>query len=388
MANLAIVGSHSVNGVARLHTEILKTRVFPEFNQIFPGKFNNKTNGVTPRRWLLEANPELSELITSAIGNHWPADLERLRALEPFITDSEFRQRWRAVMFARKNILARWLKRCHDLEVEPDWLFDVQVKRIHEYKRQLLNVMHVIALYHRILDRDPLAIIPRVVVFGGKAAPSYHVAKLIIRLIHAVAAMVKSEPTVSRRLNVIFVPNYDVSTAEIVFPATDLSEQISTAGTEASGTGCMKAVMNGAPIIGTPDGANIEIADVVGKENIFTFGHTAEEIATMRANQEAAKPPIGPELERVIGTIAKLEGGAFAPIAQLLRESDHYFHCADFQSYAKTHQLAAQTWLRPDEWTAISIRNTARSGPFSADRTVADYARDIWKVEPVTISTD
>jgi len=387
MANLAIVGSHSVNGVARLHTEILKTRVFPEFHALFPGKFNNKTNGVTQRRWLLEANPELSELITSAIGSAWPADLEQLRALEPFVTDSEFRQRWRSVMFARKTHLANWLKRVHDLHVEPDWLFDVQVKRIHEYKRQLLNVMHAIALYHRILGRDALAIVPRVVIFAGKAAPSYVMAKLIIRLIHSVAAMVKSDPVVSHRLNVIFIPNYDVSTAEIVFPATDLSEQISTAGTEASGTGCMKAVMNGASIIGTPDGANIEIADEVGADNMFMFGHTADEVAAMRSRKEESKPPINAELDRVIQTIAKLDGGVFAPIAAMLRESDHYFHCADFRSYVETQARAARTWLQPDEWTTLSIRNTARSGPFSADRTVAEYAKDIWRVDPVNIAT-
>jgi starch phosphorylase len=388
MAHLAIVGSHTVNGVARLHTEILKTRVFPDFHALFPGKFNNKTNGVTPRRWLLQANPELSELITSAIGNGWPGDLDRLRALEPFVTDAGFRERWRGVMFARKNHLSRWLKRVHDLQVDPDWLFDVQVKRIHEYKRQLLNVLHAVALYHRSVDRDAQAVVPRTVIFGGKAAPSYRIAKLIIRLIHAVGTMVRNDPVASRRLNVLFIPNYDVSTAELVFPATDLSEQISTAGTEASGTGCMKAVMNGAPIIGTPDGANIEIAEVVGAENIFTFGHTAEEIAVMRANHEDARPPIGPELERVIGTIGRLEGGAFAPIVQLLREADHYFHCADFRSYAETQARAARTWLQPDLWTAISIRNTARSGPFSSDRTIAEYARDIWHVEPVPVSAD
>ncbi|MGZ7030579.1 MAG: glycogen/starch/alpha-glucan phosphorylase [Thermoanaerobaculia bacterium] len=388
MAHLAIVGSHSVNGVARLHTEILKTRVFPDFHALYPGKFNNKTNGVTPRRFLLQANPELSELITSAIGNGWPADLERLRDLEPHVADSEFRDRWRSVMFTRKNILARWLDRVHGLQVVPDWLFDVQVKRIHEYKRQILNVMHVVALYHRSLDRDPLAIVPRAVIFAGKAAPSYQIAKLSIRLIHAVGAMVRNDPIVSKRLNVVFIPNYDVSTAEMVFPATDLSEQISTAGTEASGTGCMKAVMNGAPIIGTPDGANIEIADVVGKENIFMFGHTADQIAVLRNNAEDTRPPIGKELERVISTIEQLDGGVFAPIGLILRQNDRYFHCADFQSFCETQARAAGMWLKPDEWTAVSIRNTARSGQFSSDRTVADYAREIWRVEAVTVNAD
>jgi glycogen phosphorylase len=226
------------------------------------------------------------------------------------------------------------------------------------------------------------------VIFAGKAAPSYQIAKLIIRLIHSVGAMVKNDLVVSRRLNVVFIPNYDVSTAEIVFPATDLSEQISTAGTEASGTGCMKAVMNGAPIIGTPDGANIEIADAVGKENIFTFGHTADEIAAMRRNREETRPPIGAELERVIGTIARLEGGVFAPIAEILRDNDRYFHCADFQPFCETQARAARMWLKPDDWTAISIRNTARSAPFSSDRSVAEYAGDIWRVGPVTVQAD
>jgi starch phosphorylase len=248
--------------------------------------------------------------------------------------------------------------------------------------------MHVVALYHRILDRDPLAIIPRAVIVAGKSAPGYLIAKLIIRLIHSVGAMVRNDPVVSKRLNVVFIPDYNVSTAEIVFPATDLSEQISTAGTEASGTGCMKAMMNGAPIIGTPDGANIEIAAVVGKENIFTFGHTAGEIAAMHANREEARPPIGAELERVIRTIARLDGGVFAPIAKILRENDRYFHCADFQPFCETQARAARTWLKPDDWIAISIRNTARSGPFSSDRSVAEYARDIWAVGPVTVSAD
>jgi starch phosphorylase len=292
------------------------------------------------------------------------------------------------VKYARKTRLARWLARVHDLQVDPDWLFDVQVKRIHEYKRQLLNVLHAIVLYHRIRGRDPLVVVPRAVIFGGKAAPSYQIAKLIIRLIHSVGAMVRNDPVVSRRLNVLFIPNYDVSTAELVFPATELSEQISTAGTEASGTGCMKAVMNGAPIIGTPDGANIEISDAVGADNMFSFGHSAQEIALMRKNREDARPPIGAELERVIGTIAQLDGGIFAPIAQLLRETDHYFHCADFPSYVETQGRAARMWLEPDDWTAMSIRNTARSGRFSSDRTVAEYARDIWHVEPVPIRAE
>jgi starch phosphorylase len=369
MANLAIVGSHSVNGVAKLHTEILKARVFRDFDRIFPGKFNNKTNGVTPRRWLLQANPELSELITATIGDGWPADLQRLRALEGFASKPDFRDAWRHAKFQRKQKFAEWLGNCHGLSVDPEWLFDVQVKRIHEYKRQLLNVMHVIALYYRILDGDD-GTVPRAVIIAGKAAPSYFVAKRIIALVHAVGDMIRKEPTVARRLNLIFVPNYDVSTAEMVFPATDLSEQISTAGTEASGTGCMKAIMNGGVIIGTLDGANIEIRDEVGAANMFTFGHTAEEIAAMHG-----VGPVSDDARRVIDTISRL---GFESLANTLLNSDRYFHCADFGSYIATQRQAAHTWLHADDWTPMSILNVARSGYFSADRTVAEYAKEIW----------
>jgi starch phosphorylase len=369
MANLAIVGSHSVNGVAALHTKILKERVFADFNRIFPGKFNNKTNGVTPRRWLLQANPQLSELITESIGDGWPREMEKLRALEPFASDASFRDRWRHAMYARKEALAAWLARCHSIRIDPEWMLDAQVKRIHEYKRQLLNVMHAISLYYRILDGDDSAV-PRTLVFAGKAAPGYVMAKRIIALIHAVADMIRKEPTVSRRLNVVFIPNYDVSTAELVFPATDLSEQISTAGTEASGTGCMKAIMNGGVIIGTLDGANIEIREEVGAANMFTFGLTAEEIASMRG-----RPAIPADAQRIIDTIARL---GFQPLADMLMQNDRYLHCADFQSYVATQRQAAHTWLHADDWTPISILNVARSGKFSADRTVAEYAREIW----------
>ncbi|MEA2326309.1 MAG: glycogen phosphorylase, partial [Thermoanaerobaculia bacterium] len=258
MAHLAIVGSHSVNGVAALHTEILIKRVFPEFQALYPTKFNNKTNGVTPRRWLLQSNPELSTLITEVIGDGWQRDLDRLQGLEARAADAPFRTRWNEVKRVRKEKLAAWLQRLHAITADPSSLFDVQIKRIHEYKRQLLNVMHAIALYHRIADGDD-TVVPRTIVFGGKAAPSYAMAKLIIRLIHEVAAWVRADARVAKILNVVFVPNYDVSSGEMLFPATELSEQISTAGTEASGTGCMKAVMNGGVIIGTLDGANIEI---------------------------------------------------------------------------------------------------------------------------------
>ena len=382
MANLAIVGSHSVNGVARLHSDILTANIFPEFHALFPKKFNNKTNGITPRRWLLEANPELSALITESIGDAWPADLFRLRELEKFADDASFRARWLVIKHERKEAVAKWLRRCHRVEVDPMSFFDVQIKRMHEYKRQLLNVMHVVALYHRLSDGDE-SIPPRTVIFGGKAAPSYFVAKLIIRLIHDVAKMVRANPKAARALSVVFVPNYDVSAAELLFPATELSEQISTAGTEASGTGCMKAVLNGGVIIGTLDGANIEIREEVGAENMFTFGHSTAEIAELRARP---RDFMTPELRRVIDTIASLSGGVYRPLADILGSNDRYFHCADFPSYVETQTRAAQTWTQRHDWACMSILNTARSGKFSADRTVREYAEEIWDVAKIEIA--
>ena len=386
MANLAIVGSHSVNGVARLHTEILKKHVLRDFHELFPKKFNNKTNGITPRRWLLQANPELSALINSAIGDKWARDLDELRGLERFVDDAAFRAKWQEVKLERKRELAKWLRRCFRSELDPASLFDVQIKRMHEYKRQLLNALHVIALYHRIADGDT-SVVPRTVIFGGKAAPSYFIAKLIIRLIHDVAAMVRSKPSVASRLTVLFVPNYSVSAAELLFPATELSEQISTAGTEASGTGCMKAVLNGGVIIGTLDGANIEIREQVGEENMFVFGLTADEVVQQRAGGYDPRAFIErtPELKRVIDTVAAMSDGHFKPLVDILITNDRYFHCADFASYVETQHRAAQAWSRPDDWARLSILNTARSGFFSADRTIADYAREIWGAEKVDV---
>ena len=381
MANLAIVGSHSVNGVAKLHSDILVEHIFPEFHAIYPKKFNNKTNGITPRRWLLQANPELSALITESIGEGWAADLARLRDLEKHAEDAAFKARWLVVKHERKEALAKWLRRAHRVEVDPMSFFDIQIKRMHEYKRQLLNVMHVIALYHRIAGGDD-SVPPRTVIFGGKAAPSYHVAKLIIRLIHEVAVMVRKHPRVAHKLNVVFVANYDVSAAELLFPATELSEQISTAGTEASGTGCMKAVLNGGVIIGTLDGANIEIREEVGDDNMFVFGHTAAQIADLR---RSPRQFTSPELTRVIETIRSLSGGVFNPLADILTSNDRYFHCADFASYVEMQTRAAQVWTQRPDWARMSILNTARSGKFSADRTVREYADQIWEVGRVEI---
>jgi starch phosphorylase len=379
MANLAIVGSHSVNGVARLHSDILKARIFPEFHALFPKKFNNKTNGITTRRWLLHANPELSSLITDAIGEAWQKDIERLRDLEKHAEDAAFQERWRGVKQTRKEHLTRWLRRCR-LEVDPASLFDIQIKRMHEYKRQLLNAMHAVALFHRLQSGQDAP--PRTIVFGGKAAPSYYMAKLIIKLIHDIATLIRGNPYVAQRLNVVFVPNYNVSSAELLFPATELSEQISTAGTEASGTGCMKAVLNGGIIIGTLDGANIEIREQVGEENMFVFGKTAEEIAALR---ERGYDSVGiirsnAELQGVVDRIASMSGGIFKPIVDILWSNDRYFHCADFASYVDAQSAAAQTWTRHAEWTRKSILNVARSAFFSSDRTIREYARDIWEV--------
>jgi glycogen phosphorylase len=386
MANLAIVGSHSVNGVALLHTEILKRRVFADFHRFYPQKFNNKTNGITSRRWLLQCNPELAELLTEVAGPEWPKRMIDLRNLEPLATDGAFRARWAAVKRTRKEILANSLQRRMAVDIDPESLFDVQIKRIHEYKRQLLNAMHALALYHHVHD-DGQAIVPRTIIFAGKAAPGYHTAKLIIRLIHEIAALVHRSPRVSASLNVVFVPNYEVSSAELLFPATELSEQISTAGTEASGTGCMKAVMNGGIILGTLDGANIEIRADVEPENMFVFGRTAEEVSALRAAGYDPQTFINadPELARVIKTMGSLGHGAYQPLVDALTHNDRYLLCADFRSYVDTQKRAAGVWQARDEWTQMSILNTARSAYFSADRTIAEYARHIWRVKPVDV---
>jgi starch phosphorylase len=380
MANLAIVGSHSVNGVAALHTDILKTRIFPDFYRLFPSKFNNKTNGITPRRWLLQANPELAALLDDVVGDEWHRDLAVLRKLEGLVDDTAFRERWDAMKLHRKNVLAKWLRQCHQISIDASSLLDVQIKRMHEYKRQLLNVMHVVTLFHRLQAGQDCT--PRTVIFGGKAAPSYHIAKLIIKLIHDVAALVRSNPFVAQRLNVVFVPNYNVSAAEMIFPATELSEQISTAGTEASGTGNMKAVLNGAVIIGTLDGANVEIRQEVGDDNLFVFGNTAEQIAALRATgyDSAATIRANAELEAVVNRIGGMSGGIFKPIVDILMSNDRYFHCADYASYIATQQQAAGTWIDRGAWLRKSILNTARSGFFSADRTIREYAKEIWDV--------
>ena len=387
MANLAIVGSHSVNGVAALHTEIIRNVVFRDFNELAPEKFNNKTNGITPRRWMLKANPGATTLICDAIGDAWLRDLERVEDLRPFAEDSGFRSRWMAVRSANKARLARWIDDEHRLGVlcDHESLFDIQVKRIHEYKRQLLNVLHVIDLFHRIRDGEvPPA--PRTVMIGGKAAPSYVIAKLIIKLVNEVGRMVAADPVVSRWLRVLFIPNYGVSAAEMIFPACDLSEQISTAGTEASGTGNMKAALNGAITIGTMDGANVEIHEAVGSDNILIFGHRDEEIAGMRATYDPRQwIERDPRLARVINTLmsGEIDGSSlFETLGESLSTQDRYFHCADFGSYVATQDEAMRLFTDGERWARMSILNVAGVGRFSSDRTVRQYAREIWGIEP------
>jgi len=389
MAHLAIVGSHSVNGVAELHTRLLKEKTFKFFHQFFPGKFNSKTNGITPRRWLLKANPRLAALITSKIGSGWITDLDQLRGLEPFADDREFQAEWRAIKSANKERLAVLiLKKC-GIEVDLDSMFDIQVKRIHEYKRQLLNCLHVITLYHRILRRPDLDLASRTIIFAGKAAPSYWKAKLVIKLITSVAEVVNNDPRVGSRLRVVFLSNYNVSQAEVIMPAADLSEQISTAGTEASGTGNMKFSLNGALTIGTLDGANIEILEEVGRENIFIFGMTAEEAEYEKLNVSRTPQAICRDNEEIGQTMDSLRNGSFSPgdkelfrplVDSLLDQYDPYLHLLDLESYLACQDQVNNAFLDPVAWTRMSVLNVARMGKFSTDRTIKQYAKEIWGV--------
>jgi starch phosphorylase len=388
MARLGFVGSHSVNGVAALHTDILRSSTFADLDRVLPGRINNKTNGITPRRWLLQANPGLARLVTGAIGEGWTTDLGELRRLEPLAADAAFRGEWAALKRVNKVVLADRVFRLHGVRLDPDALFDCQVKRIHEYKRQLLNVLHVLALLQRLRDgiAEP---VPRTVLFAGKAAPGYAMAKLVIKLVHEVGRAVADEPRARGRLEVAFLPNYSVSLAEVVFPACELSEQISTAGTEASGTGNMKAALNGALTIGTLDGANVEIREEVGEENIFIFGNTADGVASLRAAGYSPRSWLEahPELRAAVEAIAGggLDGGTpgvFRPIAEALTGADRYLHCADFPSYVDCQSRVAAEYASPEEWTRKSILNVARIGRFSSDRTTREYARDIWGIAP------
>lgn len=391
MAHLAIVGSHTVNGVAELHSRILQTRLFYDFNALYPGKFTNVTNGITPRRWLLMSNPALSELISSVIGEDWVTDLDKLQALTPYADDPQFQQRWQDVRRRNKKLLARYVLRKLGVGINPSTLYDVHVKRIHEYKRQLLNVLHVVTLYNRIRKESGNHHVPRTVFFAGKAAPGYFQAKLIIKLINAVGQMVNADHLVGGNLKVVFLPNYCVSQAEKIIPAADLSEQISTAGMEASGTGNMKFALNGALTIGTLDGANVEIREVVGAENFFLFGNNEEEVEALRAGGYNPWQIYENSLE-LKNALDMIATGFFSPEApdlfrpivdSLLSQGDHYQLLADYESYVATQTLVSRTYENTALWTRMSILNTANMGKFSSDRAIMEYARNIWHISPL-----
>ena len=393
MAHLAVVGSHQVNGVAALHSELLKTTLFADFDKIYPGKLTNVTNGITPRRWLNQANPELTALITKAIGTGFQKDLSKIVKLTPLSDDEDFRKAFRAVKKQNKQRLANKIESLTDIKLNPDALFDVQIKRIHEYKRQLLNVLHVITLYNRIRKGDLESITPRAVIFGGKAAPGYWMAKLIIRLINDIADVVNNDPAVGDKLKVVFYPNYEVSAAERLFPGSDLSEQISTAGTEASGTGNMKMALNGALTIGTLDGANVEIKEEVGDDNIFIFGLTTPEVAEMKAN--GYNPwdyyHANAELKEVLDMIANGFFSAEEPnryqaiFDNLMKNGDHYLLLADYASYVAKQDEVSQVYKDQEEWSRRAVLNVARIAKFSSDRTIGEYADNIWNVKSFKI---
>ncbi len=392
MANLACVGSHAINGVAALHTELLKQEVLQDFYALWPDKFTNKTNGITPRRWLLQCNPRLAQLISETIGDRWITDLDRLRDLEAHIDNDEFRRAWQAIKQENKWALSRYIHDAVGIEVNPDSMFDVQIKRIHEYKRQLMNVLHVITLYNRMVQNPGDHVVPRTVIFGGKAAPGYAMAKLVVKLINGVADVVNNDPMVAGRLKVVFLPNYNVSQAQRLFPASDLSEQISTAGMEASGTGNMKFTLNGALTIGTLDGANVEIREEVGADNFFLFGLTTEQVAACKAvgHNPWHYYDTNPELKRVLDVIASglfspENPDLFLPILDSLLVDDPYMVMADYAAYVQCQEHVSRTYEDRDRWVRMAIVNTARVGKFSADRTIAEYSRDIWKVKAVPV---
>ncbi|MDP2071053.1 glycogen/starch/alpha-glucan phosphorylase [Methylotenera sp.] len=387
MAHLAVVGSHTVNGVAALHSELLKQHLFADFDRIYPGKMTNVTNGITPRRWLNQANPGLTALIEKAIGADFKKDLTQIKKITPLANDAEFRKAFAAVKHANKARLAAKIEQKTGIKLNVNSLFDVQIKRIHEYKRQLLNVLHVITLYNRIRSGEK-GLTPRTVIFGGKAAPGYWMAKQIIRLINDVAAIVNEDVAVGDQLKVVYYPNYEVSAAEILFPGSDLSEQISTAGTEASGTGNMKMALNGALTIGTLDGANVEIMEEVGDENIFIFGLTTPQVAEVKANGYNPNDCYhsNPELKQVLDMIADGyfsidEPNRYQPIVDnLLKNGDQYLLLADYASYIETQDRVGKLYQHQDEWTRLAILNVANMAKFSSDRAISDYAKNIWHV--------
>jgi glycogen phosphorylase len=391
MAHLAIVGSHSVNGVAEMHSELVKSQLVPDFYELWPERFNNKTNGVTPRRWLLNCNHRLATLISAELGTGWIADLNQLARLEPLAADPAFRRSFRDIKLQNKSDLAQRVRTVTGVSIDPNTMFDVQIKRIHEYKRQLLNALHIIHLYCRLSEDGAALPCPKTFIFSGKAAPGYLLAKLIIKLINNIARVINSDSRVNRSLRVVFYPDYKVSVAELIVPAADLSEQISTAGYEASGTGNMKLAMNGALTIGTLDGANVEIARDVGAENIYIFGLTAEQVVQRRLAGDAARQvyDTNPDVKRVLtrltdGTFSAEDRDLFAPIVRaLLDQGDHYMHLSDFADYAQKHQRAMLDYCDVEKWSARAIINVARSAHFSSDRTIHEYAADIWDLKQV-----
>jgi starch phosphorylase len=391
MANLAIVGSHSTNGVAALHSELLRTMTVKDLAEMFPERFNNKTNGVTPRRWLLLANSPLAHTITDAIGDGWITDLGQVAKLKPLADDSGLREAFRKAKREAKSEFANWLKATSDQTVDPDTIFDCQVKRIHEYKRQLLNALRIVVLYNRLREDPNLEMTPRTFFFAGKAAPAYHLAKLIIKFINNLAGTIDGDPAMRGRLKVLFLPEYDVSLAERLIPASDVSNQISTAGYEASGTSNMKFMMNGALTIGTRDGATIEMAEEAGEENFFLFGLTAEQVAGSRGfynpHWHYENEPETRALDLIFSDyFSRYEPGVFAPLRDtLLTHRDHYMHLADLKSYLEGDQRLRDLYADPDAWARKAILNVASSGKFSSDRTIAEYAAEIWKVKPCPV---
>ena len=396
MAYLAIVGSHSVNGVAKLHTEILKKQELKDFYEFYPDKFNNKTNGITQRRWLLHANRPLARLITDTIGDGWIRDLDELNKLLPMADNREFREKFMDIKIANKRALAEYIKMTNGVDIDPESIYDIQVKRLHEYKRQLLNVLHIIHLYFRLKAEPEMDITPRTFIFGAKAAAGYRMAKDIIKLINSVAEVVNNDPDVNGKIKVVFMANYCVSLAERLIPAADVSEQISTAGKEASGTGNMKFMLNGAVTIGTMDGANVEIHDEVGEENIIIFGLSSEETARMSREHSYNPWDMYHSDERIRRVMDSLVDGTFAPDnPELFRgvfnsllgsdRSDEYFVLKDFASYAEAQERLERIYKNKDEWARMAVINTAKSGKFSSDRTIREYAKEIWNLKPMRI---
>jgi len=392
MANLAIVGSHSTNGVAAVHSKLLRTTTVKDLAEMFPERFSNKTNGVTPRRWLLEANPALASAITEVIGDRWITDLSRLNELKPFAVDRNFQNAFLSAKRESKVQFANWLKSTSGQIVDPDSVFDCQIKRIHEYKRQLLNALRIVVVYNRLRENPDLEMVPRTFFFAGKAAPAYHLAKVIVKFINNLAGTIDSDPLVRGRMKVVFLPEYNVSLAERLIPASDVSNQISTAGYEASGTSNMKFMMNGAITVGTRDGATIEMAEEAGEENFFLFGLTVDQVENSRGWYNPNwhyehEPATRAALDLIFSDyFSRYEPGTFAPLRDtLLTNGDHYMHLADLTAYCEAQDRLGELYANPVEWARKAILNVASSGKFSSDRTIAEYASDIWKVEPCPI---